>query len=126
MRSAPALPFAILFSALTAATVTTASAGTTGNGWSRPNSTSYAYCYGGNNHVEYFSRVFQVVPPATSEGAGGFGNYLTKMGYANDGGQCRSGPTMASATAGKQESENTFQSAEYHHRKIVETDWAGG
>ena len=125
MRSAPALPFAILFAALTAATAATAWAGHLGNGHMQ-RQTTYVYCYGGNNHVEYFSRVFQVVPPATSEGAGGFGNYLTKMGYANDGGQCRSGPTMARATAGKQESENTFQSAEYHHRKIVETDWAGG
>jgi hypothetical protein len=120
---------ALLFTSLTAMT-TTVCAGTLGNGAAQRNAmyqhkqTTYGYCYGGNNHVEYFSRVFPITPAG---GGGGvkFGNYLTGMGYHNDGGQCRTAPTMDSAAAGKQTSENIFQSAEYHNRKIVETDWSG-
>lgn len=123
MKSTTALLLAAITT--TAATLTPAWAGHLGNGHMQ-RQTTYVYCYGGNNHVEYFSRVFQVVPPATSGGSVGFGNYLTGMGYANDGGQCRSAPTMAGAVAGKQESESIFQSAEYHDRKVVETEWAGG
>jgi len=123
---------ALLLATLAAATAATAWAGSHGNGAAQRNAmyqqkqTAFEYCYGGNNHVEYFSRVFAL--NTADGGAGGvkFGKYLTQSGYANDGGQCRTGPTMSSATAGKRESESTFQSQEYHHRRIVETDWAGG
>ena len=122
---------AFLLAILTVATAATAWAGSLGNGAAQRNAmhqhnqTSFEYCYGGNNHVEYFSRVFAL--SSADGGAGGvkFGKYLTQSGYHNDGGQCRTAPTMAGAVAGKQESESTFQSEEYHHRKIVETDWAG-
>jgi len=118
---------ALLIAALTASA---AWAGSHGNGADQRNGfyartqTSYAYCYGGNQHVAYFSRVFALTP-AVRSGGGAFGHYLDRMGYHNDGGQCRSAPTEAGAVAGKSESENTFRSAEYHHRRIVETEWAG-
>jgi hypothetical protein len=127
MKSTTALLF---FATLMAATVTSAWAGSLGNGAAQRNAmyqqkqTAFEYCYGGNNHAEYFSRVF----PLTSANNGGgvkFGSYLAQSGFHNDGGQCRTAPTMAGAVAGKQESESTFRSEEYHHRKIVETDWAG-
>ena len=127
MRSTSALLFAILFATLTAATVTTAWAGTTGNGWSRPNSTSYAFCYGGNPNVEYFSRVFPLASSATNDVANegvAFTHYLSGKGYRTSGGQCRTAPTEAGAIADKQTNESTFQSAEYR-RKVVETEWAG-
>lgn len=126
MRSTSAL----LLATLTAAAATTAWTGTLGNGAAQRNAmyqqkqTAFEYCYGGNNHVEYFSRVFSL---SSAHNAGGvkYGEYLTQSGYHNDGGQCRTAPTMAGAVAGKQESENTFQSEEYHHRNIVETEWNG-
>lgn len=119
----------LLFATLTAATATTW-AGSLGNGAAQRNAmhqqkqTAFEYCYGGNNHVEYFSRVFSL-SSANNDGGVKFGQYLTQSGYHNDGGQCRTAPTMAGATADKQTSESTFQSEEYHHRKIVETEWAG-
>jgi hypothetical protein len=122
---------ALLFATLSVAVATSAWAGSLGNGAAQRNAmhqqkqTAFEYCYGGNNHVEYFSRVFSSNP--ASGGAGGvkFGEYLAQSGYRNNGGQCRTAPTMSSATADKQTSESTFQSEEYHHRKIVETEWAG-
>lgn len=122
---------ALVFVTFSVAVATSGWAGTFGNGAAQRNAiyhqqthTAFEYCYGGNNHVEYFSRVFSL-STATNAGGVKFGDYLTQSGFHNDGGQCRTAPTMAGAVAGKQESESTFQSQEYHHRQIVETDWAG-
>ncbi|MGH8214025.1 MAG: hypothetical protein ACREPP_12435 [Rhodanobacteraceae bacterium] len=121
---------ALLFATVIAATSATAWAGSLGNGAAQRNAmyqhkqTAFEYCYGGNNHVEYFSGVFPLTPSGNGGGVK-FGQYLTQSGYHNDGGQCRTAPTMAGAVAGKQESESIFQSAEYHHRPVVETEWAG-
>jgi len=123
MKSTPAFAFLALLASA-------AWAGSHGNGADQRNGyhpqmrTSYAYCYGGNQHVAYFSRVFALAPAGNGGGVA-FGRYLDRMGYHNNGGQCRSAPTEAGAIAGKTESEDTFRSAEYHHRRIVETDWAG-
>lgn len=138
MRSTSALLFATL--ALTAATATTAWAGSHGNAaaqWNaaygnKPvhpqNQTTYSYCYGGNARVEYFSRVFPFVA-ATSYVGGGpstqFGHFLTSRMGGPQSGQCSRAPTMAGATAAKQTLESRFQSAEFHHRQVVETGWAG-
>jgi hypothetical protein len=119
--------YASLFAVLMAST---AWAGSHGNGAAQRNgtspqpATSYAFCYGGNPHVAYFSRVFQV-DPAVNNGGGAFGNYLGQKGYVNDGGQCRSSTSEAGADAYKKESEDMFRSATYHNRTIVEIDWPG-
>lgn len=123
MRSTPVL----LFTALMAATITTAWAGTTGNGWSQSNSTSFVFCYGGNAYTEYYSRVFPLATSASNhvaqanEGVA-FTHYLTGIGDRTNGAQCITAPTMAGAAAEKQ---NRQGAAQYHQRKVVETDWAG-
>jgi hypothetical protein len=120
MRSTPVL----LFAALTAATVTTAWAGATGNG-SQSNSTSFAFCYGGNPNTEYYSRAFPLASSATNDVANegvAFTHYLTGIGDRTNGAQCITAPTMAGAAAEKQKREGA---AEYHHRKVVEIEWTG-
>ncbi|MGH8214024.1 MAG: hypothetical protein ACREPP_12430 [Rhodanobacteraceae bacterium] len=120
MRSTSAL----LVAGLTAATVTTAWAGMTGNG-SQSNSTSFAFCYGGNPYTQYFSRVFPLASSATNDVANkgvDYTHYLTGTGYRTNGGQCITAPSMAAAVAEKQKRE---EAEEYHHRKVVETEWAG-
>ena len=124
MRSTPVL----LFTALMAVTITAAWAGTTGNGWSQSNSTSFAFCYGGNPYTEYYSRVFPLTTSTSNhvaqanEGVA-FTQYLTGIGDRTNGAQCIAAPTMAGAAAEKQNRQSA--AAEYHHRKVVETEWAG-
>ncbi len=100
----------------------TAWAGSMGNGHPRA-SAAYLYCYGGVGKTEYFSSVFAVTPGVTGSGVE-FGQYLTQMGYRNTGGLCRGAQTEASATADKNQSEETFRGPEYH-REVVETEWSG-
>jgi hypothetical protein len=107
--------------ALAALMTSAAWAGTMGNGHQQ-RTAAYAYCYGGIGKVEYFSKVF-LVRPGENNGGVAFGKYLTSMGYRNDGGLCRGAPTEGGAIADKKQSEDTFRSAEYHHRQIVETEW---
>lgn len=122
MRSTTAL----LLAALTLAATTSAPAwaGMTGNG-SQPNSTSFAFCYGGNPYTEYYSRVFPLASSATNDVANkgvDYTHYLIGIGDRTNGAQCITAPTMAGAAAEKQKREGA---AEYHHRKVAETDWAG-
>jgi hypothetical protein len=115
---------AFLFAALTAAAATSAWAGATGNG-SPSTTTSFAFCYGGNPNTEYYSRVFPLASSATNDVANGgvaFTHYLTGIGDRTNGAQCITASTMAGAAAEKQNREGA---AQYHHRKVVETDWAG-
>lgn len=123
MRSTTAFLLAAL--TLTAATSAPAWAGTTGNGWARSNSTSFAFCYGGNPYTEYYSRVFPLASSATNDVANEgvtFTHYLTGIGDRTNGAQCISAPSMAGASAEKQ---NRQGAAQYHQRKVVEIDWAG-
>ena len=115
-KSAYSLVFAALMTS-------TAWAGSMGNGHMHARA-AYLFCYGGVGKVEYFSNVFAVEPGVTGSGVK-FGDYLAQMGYRNDGGLCRGAPTEASAVADKNQTEEIFGGAEYHHRQIVETGWSG-
>ncbi|HWG11478.1 MAG TPA: hypothetical protein VN693_08305 [Rhodanobacteraceae bacterium] len=126
MRSTTVLLLAAL--TLTATTSAPAWAGTTGNGWARSNSTSFAFCYGGNPYTEYYSRVFPLATTTWSHEAQAnegvaFTHYLDGIGDRTNGAQCITAPTMAGAAAEKQNRQSA--AAEYHHRKVVEIDWAG-
>ena len=122
MRSTSAL---LLMALALAATTTPARAGMTGNG-SQPKSTNYVFCFGANPYTEYYSRVFPMASSTKYDvvnKGGAFTDYLTGIGDRTNGAQCYPAPTMAGAAAEKQQRESA---AGYHHRKVVETDWAGG
>lgn len=125
--------YAFVFSVLVAASP--AWAGSAGNGAAQraqaygnpppppPPRASYAYCFGGDPRVTYFSGVFPI-PPAGYGGGVAFGHYLTQRGYHNNGGQCRSALTEAGAVADRKSAEASI-SATYQNHKIVETEWSG-
>jgi len=97
-------------------------AGTTGNGTAQQAKTQYAFCYGGNVKVVYFSQVLTLAPTVSAPNLGGaYGRYIeTTYGLGIDRQRCVTSDSSAGAAAEKQRYKGMFGTT-----RIVEIEWAG-
>jgi len=98
-------------------------AGTTGNGTAQQAKTQYAFCYGGNVKVVYFSQVLTLAPTVSAPNLGGaYGRYIeTTYGLPGiDRQRCVTSDSSAGAAAEKQRYKGMFGTT-----RIVEIEWAG-
>lgn len=98
-------------------------AGTTGNGTPQQAKTQYAFCYGGNVKVVYFSQILTLASTVNAANLGAaYGRYIVAT-YGLPGvdrQRCVTSDSSAGAAAEKQRYEGMFGTT-----KIIEIEWAG-
>jgi opacity protein-like surface antigen len=119
------LLLAATIAAAVAVTVTSAEAGSTGNGTVEAAKAHYSYCFGGNQGTVYFSSVIASAPAVGNpELQSPFDKYLhqTYGPVSSTGSTCIASGVVADIVNAKKQREAEFV---YRKWKIVETKWAG-